>query len=76
MPISVAHGPHRSHGYVEEDGVLAFGVESVEPDVDVVVDSNEAGFAEDSEVAGFASPPAAALVSDDGASEEPPDFDA
>lgn len=56
--------------------MLAFGVESVEPDVDVVVDSDEAGFAEDSEVAGFASPPAAALVSDDGASEDPLDFDA
>jgi hypothetical protein len=66
----------RRGNYVEDDGVVAFAVESVEPDVDVEVDSVEAGFAVDSAAAGFASPPAAPLVSDDWLSDEPLDLGA
>jgi hypothetical protein len=56
--------------------VVAFALESAEPDVDVEVDSDAAGLVEDSAAAGLASPPAAVLASDELLSEEPPDLDA
>jgi hypothetical protein len=62
--------------YVVEDGVVVFVVESVELDVDVEADSDDADFAVDSAVAGFESPLEATLVSDDWLSEEPLDLDA
>ncbi len=63
--------------YVEEDEVVGFAAES--EDEDVVVDSDDPDFAEESEAAGLVSPflvspslsvPAAALVSDELLSDE------